>query len=209
MSFSVFLFVSMLLLPAASETTIPAELLQIAKVMHSVQSLQAHMEQEKELSIFGEVLKSSGTLSFSRPGKLRMELTGDGGHTLVINDDEVAIHYKSLGKTERKKLATDPQAKAIAEHLFMLLDADPKALDKVYAISIIPTVSDKQSKTTAIILKPKAEALAAIINRVEVEFNAQSFVKTLTIFERSGDLTRWLLSKQRSNIKLSQELFTL
>jgi len=196
------LIISLALIPTmASADDIPPELAAIASKMQQIQTLQVTMHQKKEMKIFGEVLESTGTLVFARPRRLAMDLTGPGGNTLIVDGDQMIMHYKALKKTERMSLSGDPRAKAVAEHLFLLLDAEPRALLGVYDITI------ENKKPLIIRLVPKAEALRRLIAHVDTRFDARGFVDELVMHEPGGDTTRWLFADPVLNEKIPEARF--
>ena len=187
----------------ASSIAIPPELRAIAAKMRSIKTLQVGMRQEKRLEVFDELVKSKGSLAFARPQKLRMDLSGPGGTTLVIDGDAMAMHYKALKKTERFKLSADPRARAVAEHLFLLLAADPEALSEIYDLELL----DKRPLRIRLI--PKAPALARLIKHVEARFDARGFVGDLVLLEANGDTTRWFFHDPKLNEEIASEHFRL
>lgn len=188
---------------AGEPADLPAELQAIAVRMRTIQSLEVRMHQEKEMAAFGEVLKAEGKLVFARPRRLLMDLDGPGGTTLVINGDTMSTRYKALNKTEHKNLSRDPRARAVAEHLFLLLDADPEALSAVYRLQVLTTSPLK------VRLVPKPEALARIIAHVDAKFDARGFVDELTLYESGGDTTRWRFDTPRINFAVDASRFRI
>jgi len=182
---------------------IPDELTQMAAKMKQVQTLSVAMHQEKTLLAFGDTLQADGRLVFARPRRLWMDLTGPGGTTLAINDAQMAVHYKTLDKTEHHDLRRDPRAKAVAEHLFLLLDADPVALAAVYAVSLL------KSQPLTVRLVPLAPALHDVISSVEAQIDANGFVSRLELLEANGDKTVWRFSAPVINQPVADSLFAL
>ncbi len=195
------LLLSLALLGAAP--TIPPELAAVAAKTRTIHSLEVRMHQEKKLAAFGETLSADGTLAFARPRRLAMDLSGDGGTKLVIDGDQMMMHYKALAKTERLSLAKDPRARAVAEHLFLLLDADPVALAEIYHLEV------RAAAPLLVRLKPKSPALARLIAHVDARFDARGFVDEMTMTESGGDTTRWLFRDPVLNREPSPELFKL
>src|SRR5690606_24127919 len=118
--------------------------------MAKVGTLQVNMRQQKEMSVFGEMLEAEGRLVMARPRQLMMDLSGPGGTRLVVKGNAMTIHYKALNKTERFDLSKDPRARAIADHLFLLLEADPEALQATYSVE----VSSEKPLTIRLVPKP-------------------------------------------------------
>ncbi|MEK7704268.1 MAG: outer membrane lipoprotein carrier protein LolA [Myxococcota bacterium] len=187
----------------AAPAALPPELAAIATQMKSVTTLQAHVRQDKVLAVFAETMTSEGSLAFARPRSLWLDFGGTDGTTLVVNGDAMALRYKALARTERYSLSRDTRAKAIAEHIFLLLEADPAALATVYAL----TVTSKAP--VAVQLRPRAAALAAIITEIDAQFDGRGLVRRMVIHEAGGDLTRWTFTDVQTNVQLPADRFAL
>jgi outer membrane lipoprotein-sorting protein len=183
--------------------TIPPELTAMADRMHAVRTLSARVRQEKELSALAEVVVNDGRFAFERPRRLAMDLEGPGGTRLVIDGDTMVMQYKTVGRSERTELSRDPRARAVAEHLFLLLDADPASLAKVYGLTVL------EHRPLRIRLTPLAEALAKILAHVDADLDERGFVSTLTIVEANGDRTVWRFESPVVNEPIPAERFTL
>jgi outer membrane lipoprotein-sorting protein len=173
----------------------------IADKMRGIQSLQVRMRQTKTLSVLAETVTSDGTLTFVRPRRLVIDLAGEAGTTLIIDGDAMTTVFKALGATERTSLSKDPRGRVVAEHLFLLLDLEPKALAAVHEVAVL---SEKPLK---IRLTPRPETLARILNKIEARFDVLGFVDELTIFERNGDQTRWQFDSARVNQAIPESVF--
>lgn len=191
--------------PASTPATpsIPPELAAMAVKMREVRSLTARVRQEKELAALAEVVRNDGRFAFERPRRLEMDLDGAGGTRLVIDGDTMAMTYKGVGRTERMQLSRDPRARAVAEHLFLLLDADPAELAKVYRLQVL------QAKPLRIRLEPLAEALANIIAHVDADLDARGFVSMISIVEVNGDRTVWRFDAPTLNAPVPPQRFAL
>ncbi len=182
---------------------IPPELLAMAAKMHEVKSLTARVRQEKELAALAEVVRNDGRFAFERPRRLEMDLDGPGGTRLVIDGDTMAMTYKGVGRTERMQLSRDPRARAVAEHLFLLLDAEPSELAKVYGLEVL------QPKPLRVRLEPLAPALAQIIAHVDADLDPRGFVSMITIVEAGGDRTVWRFEAPVLNVAVPPQRFAL
>jgi outer membrane lipoprotein-sorting protein len=191
-------FFALWVAPLAAPAALAPELLRVAERMRAVQTLQVSLTQEKEMAAFGDVVRASGRVVLARPKKLLLDLEGPGGTTLVVSGDRMRLTYKALKKTEDHDLSRDLRAKAVADHLFLLLDADPQALQEVYEVSVT-----KRAPLEARLV-PKAEALRRILRHVDLRFDAALLVETLVLQEDNGDVTRWRFSKPRVNEPLSK-----
>lgn len=193
----------MVVLCALVLASVPPELQQVADAMQSVQSLRVQMRQTKEMQVFGEPMIATGSLIFVRPRRLRMDLRGDGGSTLIIDGDTLTLHHVDLNRTEHLSLGRDARARAVAEHLFLLLEAKPEALASVYEVNVT-TRSPLQAR-----LVPKAEALRRIIAYVDARFDDRGFVDLLVMNETNGDATRWEFTAPQINTAVADSTFRL
>lgn len=180
---------------------LPQSIDAFAKKMRDVQTLQTSMRQEKEIAALEETIKTTGTLAFARPQRLCMNLTGSGGTTLIIDNDRMTTIYKALNKRETTRLSTDPRARAVAEHLFLLLQAQPEALASVYELHLL------HEQPLVLQLVPRAPALAKILKNIEAELDPRGFVKRLFLQEGNGDVTRWYFEQPRINEPLTDACF--
>ncbi|MBI5509350.1 MAG: outer membrane lipoprotein carrier protein LolA [Deltaproteobacteria bacterium] len=192
--------------PAIEEVAppaVPAPLALIARKMQEIKSLTAHLRQTKEIKILAEVAQSEGTLTFVRPRRLAIDLEGPGGTTMVIDGDQMTLVFKAVRRTERKSLAKDPRARAVAEHLFLLLEAEPQALQQTYDLKV---VSDKP---LAVRLVPRAAVLAKILRQVQARFDPRGFVDLLVVEETNGDVTRWQFEDTHINPPVPETAFAV
>jgi len=167
--------------------------LDTAAAMRNISTLQVNMEQTKALVSLAEKVQAKGTLCFARPRRLAMDLNGPGGTQLVIDGDLLTMTYKALKKTETTNLTRDPRGRAIAEHLFLLLEAEPQQLTQIYGLTVV------KEQPLRVELTPKSEALSRIIKRVEARFHNKGFVEHLVLEEQNGDSTVWEFSSPRLN----------
>lgn len=182
---------------------IPPQLAAIAAQMRQVHNLRARVQQDKEISVLAETVHNEGTFAFERPRRLVMDFDGVGGTRLVVDGDLMALQYKSLGRTERTQLSHDPRARAVAEHLFLLLDADPEALTAVYNLAVLSAAPLKLRLT------PLNPALAKILAHVDADIDARGFVSTLAVVEANGDVTRWRFERVTINTTLPAGIFAM
>lgn len=187
---------------AAAGESVP-ELRAVAARMRAIKTLQVSMHQQKEMSVFGEVIKSTGTLTLARPRRMVMDLEGPGGTRLVIDGNQMSMHYKALNKTERFDLTRDPRAKAIADHMFLLLDADPDALSGTYGIEVTAR------SPLRVRLVPQPAALRKLIRHVDIRFDHTQLIAELVIQEENGDVTRWLFTNPVVNEEIEATRFAL
>jgi outer membrane lipoprotein-sorting protein len=188
---------------ATAAAEIPPELAAVAAKMRGVRTISASLHQEKELAALAEVVRNEGTFAFERPRRLAMDLSGAGGTRLVVDGDVMVMQYKGVGRTERTQLSRDPRARAVAEHLFLLLDADPPVLAKVYRLTVL------RQSPLRVRLTPLADALARVLAHVEADIDGRGFVSAMTITEGNGDRTVWRFDRPVINQPIPAERFAV
>ena len=203
LALSVLPVLAMLASTAAGDPSWPPEVRALAARMQRIQTLQVKMRQEKEMAVFDEVIRCTGTLTIARPRRLAMDLEGPGGTRLVIDGDRMGMHYKALGRTERMSLAQEPRAKAVADHMFLFLDLDPEALSATYQLEV------RSTAPVALRLTPRPEALRRIIRQVDIRFDSRGFVDELVLTEGNGDETRWTFDDPVIDAPIDPATFTL
>jgi outer membrane lipoprotein-sorting protein len=183
---------------------LPPALARLAESAGAIQTLSAELEQEKELAAFAEVTRSRGTFRFARPRRLRLDLDGVGGSTMLIDNDTMTVRYKTSGRVERTPLSSDAKARVVADHLFLLLSADPRALAPIYEVAVL-----EERPLLRIRLTPRAPALAKILASITASIDARALVHELVIREANGDRTRWRFTHHHLNEPLPDKLFQL
>jgi outer membrane lipoprotein-sorting protein len=194
---------ALLLTLVAAEPSLPQELVTAAERLQQVHSLEARVYQEKRIAALTDVARDNGTFAFERPRRLAMDLGGPAGTRLVIDGDTMALTYKALGRTERIELSQDPRARAVADQLFILLEADVAALARVYSAAVLG------KSPLRVRLTPLSETLGRIIAHVDATIAARGFVSAIDIVEANGDRTLWRFDEPVLNKPIPAERFAL
>ena len=165
-------------------------------------TLQAKFVQRKHLSIFQDVLVSSGSLTFAAPSRLRWEITAPFNSLLIMDGRELAKYDFSGGKPRRLKL---PAVDALHEALDQIAGLHQGKFSeqaKNYAMAVY------MGETARLVLVPKSKKMKRFIPEIEMEFsNALDSVKSVMIREGDSDFTMIVFEEIRLNPELPDNLF--
>ncbi|MEE8409190.1 MAG: outer membrane lipoprotein carrier protein LolA [Myxococcota bacterium] len=193
----------LLILTAPPPAAAVSDLTSLSKHVQSIRTLQANMVQRKEIIVLGEAIETQGTFAFARPRRLVIDLEGAGGITLIIDGDQMTTHYQALGRTDRVRLSADTRAAAVAEHLFLLLEGDPAAMNRSYDLE------ETGTEPFRLRLTPRSAALRRVIAHVDTTFDPRGFVTEIVLSEANGDRTTWTFTDVRLNAEIPAGRFRL
>lgn len=176
------------LLPAGAgaETDVHWGLPELMAQLAQVRSGESHFVERKYLQVMTEPLQSSGTLSYTAPGRLekRTLLPQPGG--LLISGDEVRI---SRGSTSRRiSLRDTPEISALVSGLRATMAGDGVTLARFYTTSLQGNATDW--RLDLVPLDPRMRTLVARI-RITGRWSALSGVVTE---EPNGDRTETIIT---------------
>lgn len=167
----------------------------------SVGTIQADFVQDKKLSVFDEVLRSSGTFAFAKPDRLRWELTAPVKTGFSIRGREGRRWHEMTGE-EPFRVDRDPLMGAVAGQLMAWATADFDGLRAQYSLEVTG------ENPARVRLVPRAAAVAAHIEAVEVRFApGERYVEEVTVRERGGDYTRITFRNVRLDAPLADTAF--
>ncbi len=157
----------------------------------SANTLSSDFIQEKHLSMFKTVLSSKGRFYFSKPDRLRWELT-----------EPVASGFVLKGEQGRRWHQRTGRMKLVSDQLFAWARADFSWLKREYRISVL------NEAPAALRLEPRSAATASFLHYLLINFSADGrYVNNVEVHERDGDFTRIRFVNTLVNKPLSADLF--
>ncbi len=165
-------------------------------------TFHAAFVQEKHLSIFQDVLVSSGTLDFAAPSSMRWEINYPF-HSLLIMDGHVLSKYDfPQGKARKLNL---PATEALSEVLGQITSLHQgKFSDQTKNYDIVVY----SGKSVRVVLTPKSKKMRQFIPGIELGFSEQlNSVSTVLINEKDGDFTLIKFVDVKLNPEPHRELF--
>lgn len=186
---------------SAFSAALPARAQPVQEVITSVENhygalktLTAKVSQKNHLKAVGKMQQFDGTLWIDKPGKLRLDYTN--GQVLLIDGKE-ALFYSKKSEQVIKKTFTDFQLMNIpvtfllgAAHIrddFDVLQPDPKT---PHALELFPR------KT------------GAAMKKLSMTSDAEGRITSLMIFDKSGNTTEIVFTKEEDDITVDDRLFS-
>ncbi len=174
----------------------------ISEKAASVSSIQSRFKQEKHLSIFREMVESTGLFSFAKPDKLRWEMTTPIKTGFVINGGEGRKWHELIEGEEHFSVERDPVVKAVSDQLMSWATADFEKLDTMYTMELLT-----QSPVT-FRMTPIKGGLGGAITSIDITFSADNnYVTEVLVNEDGGDFTRITFAGVRINAEIAKGTF--
>jgi outer membrane lipoprotein-sorting protein len=168
----------------------------------SVKTLASDFVQEKYLGMFKTVLSSQGRFYFSKPDRLRWELTAPVASGFVIKGEQGRRWHERTGRTESFQISQEPIMKLVSDQLFAWARADFVWLKKEYRISVL------SEAPVALRLEPRSAAIAGFLHHLLINFSADGrYVRSVELHELDGDYTRINFLNTAVNKPLPADLF--
>ncbi len=167
-----------------------------------IEALSSDFVQEKHLEMFQETLVSRGRFYFSKPDKLRWEMTEPVASGFLLNGDNGKRWHERAGAAVPFDITREPGMRLIAEQLLAWARVDIVWLVQQYQMSL---VSESPVTLKLVPLQPGAEQF---LDYLQISFDPQRrHVETVEVHEPGGDSTRITFSGTELNQPLDPALF--
>jgi len=175
-------------------------MIQLENSAASIESFHAVFVQEKELSLFAEMMVFHGELVVVRPDRLRWEFTDPVPSVLILNGDN-GLRCSAQSVPTEFDLKTDPIMRSVAEQLWLWLGGDYSRLADSFLL--------QKKAENSLLITPKDPAVSEYIEAVTITFDLTTMQPhQVEIREPGGDLTRLRFSDYTFNIDSTDFLFT-
>jgi len=189
----------------------------LKEVREVVKQLQARYEKTKDLQAdftqkttiegFGRAITSSGKVYIKKPGRLRWNYLDPSVEDIYVNRDDVKVYVPEHKQVLVGKLTQMAASKAPLE---LLLGA--AKLDESFEIEPTPGKGRGVGGVRLLTLLPKSQEGEArrSLQRIELEvFPKTYFIRTVTLYEISGNVASFEFSSLQPNIGLADTVFDL
>jgi outer membrane lipoprotein-sorting protein len=167
-----------------------------------VNTISSDFVQEKHLALFKTAMISKGHFYFSKPDRLRWELTAPVASGFVLKGDKGRRWHERTGRMETFQISQEPVMKLVSEQLFAWAKADFAWLTKEYRINVL------HESPAALRLEPRSAATAGFLRHLLITFNADGrYVRSVELHENDGDFTRIKFVNTVVNKPLQADLF--
>jgi len=189
----------------------------LKEVREVVKQLQARYEKTKDLQAdftqkttiegFERPITSSGKVSIKKPGRLRWNYLDPSVEDIYVNRDDVKVYVPEHKQVLVGKLTQMAASRAPLE---LLLGA--AKLEESYDIEPTPGKGRGVGGIRLLTLLPKSREGEAgrSLQRIVLEvFPKTYFIRTVTLYEMSGNVASFEFSSLQSNLGLADSFFDL
>jgi outer membrane lipoprotein-sorting protein len=150
---------------------------QLSEVSHA----QARFVERKYLKVLKAPLELSGTLTYTRPGRLEKRTLKPKPETLTVMDDELTL--ENPGRNERRvlKLHDYPALWGFVESIRATLGGDIKVLERFYRVEL-----EGGPAKWRLYLAPREPSMNEVISLIRID-GRQSHIDTIEVQETRGD----------------------
>ncbi|MEO8003594.1 MAG: LolA-related protein [Betaproteobacteria bacterium] len=150
---------------------------QLATVDHS----QGRFVERKYLKVLKQPLELSGTLTYTRPGRIEKRTLKPKAETLSVVDDTLTLDNPARKEHRVLKLQDYPVLWGFVESIRATLGGDLKALQRFYRVEL-----EGDANRWRLFLAPNDRKMGEVISLIRIE-GSQSRVDTIEMQEARGD----------------------
>lgn len=183
------------------------------EVQDVVKRLQARYEKTKDLQAdftqktliegFERPMTSTGKVYIKKPGRLRWNYLDPSTEDIYVNRDDVKVYVPEHKQVLVGKLTQMAASKAPLE----LLQGAAK-LEESFVVDPTPGKGRGVGGLRLLTLFPKGQEPTRTLQRIVVEvFPKTYFIRTVSLYENSGNVSHFEFSSLQANIGLGDELF--
>jgi len=165
----------------------------VTRLMHElaqVKSAKARFVERKHLAILNAPLESSGTLTYTAPGKLEKRTLAPRAEILLLDGDRLTLERK--GQRRTFALPQYPEVWAFVESMRSTLAGDLATLQRYYQVEL--EGSEGQWRLT---LKPAESGMQKMVSEIRIQ-GSGSQVGSIEIFETGGDRSVMTITRDAS-----------
>lgn len=149
--------------------------------LSGVQQSQAHFVERKYLKVLKAPLEFSGTLTYTRPGRLEKRTLKPKPETLTVADDKLTLENPARNERRVLKLQDYPVVWGFVESIRATLGGDIKALERFYRVEL-----EGVPAKWRLYLVPRDRKMNEVISLVRID-GSQARIDVIEIQEASGD----------------------
>jgi len=176
---------------------------QMAQSLLTHGTLKARFLQERRLALFDDVLKMKGYFYYQKPGRIRWEFADPYASILVLLEDGRMERFDVVGGKAVKVRTDNRQISGeVLNQISRWLNGDLERVLKDFQVKMV------RGAAYHLTLRPKSEALAGFLSRIEFEIDARSYlVLAISLWESGNDATVIRFLDQSVDTPLPDRLF--
>jgi Outer membrane lipoprotein carrier protein LolA-like len=171
----------------AAQWGVESLMLQLSEVAHG----QSRFVERKYLKVLKAPLELSGTLTYTRPGRLEKRTLKPKPETLTVADNQLTLENPARNERRVLKLQDYPVLWGFVESIRATLGGDIKVLERFYRVELEGGPAKWQ-----LYLVPRDRKMNEVISLIRID-GSQARIDTIEVQEAHGD---------RSVMKIYQDL---
>jgi hypothetical protein len=161
----------------AEQWGVESLMLQLSEVKQS----QARFVERKYLKVLKAPLELSGTLTYTRPGRLEKRTLKPKPETLIVADDQLTLENPVRNERRVLKLQDYPVLWGFVESIRATLGGDIKALERFYRVELEGAPARWQ-----LYLVPRDRKMNQVISLIRID-GRRARIDTIEVQEARGD----------------------
>ncbi len=161
---------------------------ELMQELAQVKTAKARFTERKHIAILNAPLDSSGTLTWTAPGKLEKHTTAPRQESLVLDGDRLTLERQ--GKRRTFALQEHPVIWSFVESIRSTLAGDLATLTRFYEVGLEGT--QRQWRLT---LKPVEPAMQGVVSEIRIE-GSRDRVGVIEIVETQGDRSVMTIARE-------------
>lgn len=166
-------------------------------------SIQAQFVQEKYLSVFSTVVKSTGTFYWKQGNNVCLDYRTPAKYCMVIAGDK--IKTTTAGKSNVIDVSGNPMMGQMRTFIAASMAGDLSQVGPDFQITVEKSAADYR-----ITVVPKSKTVSEYISRIEIHINAKDMsVDSLVMHENATDYTKYIFSSKKFNEVIPDSVFSM
>ena len=154
---------------------------QLMRELAQVKRASGTFVERKELAILTTPLESSGTLTYTAPGRLEKHTLKPKPESLILDEKTLVIEDKARNRRRTLTLEEHPVVWAFVESIRSTLAGDLQSLNRFYRVSLQGAENRWQ-----LTLKPREPNMQALVEEIAIS-GSGNIVRVIEIHEARGD----------------------
>jgi outer membrane lipoprotein-sorting protein len=161
----------------AAQWGVETLMLQLSEVKQS----KARFVERKYLKVLKAPLELSGTLTYTRPGRVEKRTLKPKPETLTVADDKLTLENPARNERRVLKLQDYPVLWGFVESIRSTLGGDIKALERFYRVEL-----EGGAAKWRLYLVPRDSKMNEVISLIRID-GSQARIDTIEVQEARGD----------------------
>ena len=168
---------------APAQKTLPADLTPLRDSLRRTVALSARFEQTRHLKVLQDALVTTGRLDYRKGGRLLWHTDPPSESDLVLEGSTATLKMPGMSSGQAFDLSSEPGMGKVFETLRAVLEADLERLTPLFVLKVV------RSRPLGVSLKPRNEALARVLEGIQLDFDARYRLLQVSLREPDGDRT--------------------